>query len=152
MHKPRHIQWCEILRNTEWRIIRKQALTKPCVVSCLSPRRYSTKEAPLKYDTIQILVTTVFSATLHRNKLTLEEACTHKIGKMKYVTANSKKKSFHQEAKESFNCCQISYKDFNLFSQKLNYSPYTPEKRSMPGVPMKPTQCASQFVLCLFEF
>lgn len=70
---------------------------------------------------------------LHRNKLILEEVCTHEMGKMKCITSTQKKKrerevSFHQEAKASFNCSKISYKDFNLSSQKLNYGPYTPEK------------------------
>lgn len=118
----------------------------------LSQRRYITKEAPLKSDTIEIHFTTVFSATLHRNKLTLEEACTHKIGKMKYVTSNSKKrKVFIKHPKNHLIAVRFPTR-ISFSPQKLNYSPYTPEKRSMPGAAMKPTQCASQIVLCLFEF
>jgi hypothetical protein len=57
-----------------------------------------------------------------------KEAHTLARSKMKCIASDSKKKSFHQEAKESFNCCNISYKDFSLTSQKMNYSPCTPEK------------------------
>ena len=106
-------------------------------MSCLSLRRYITKKNSLKYDIMEVLLTQCLSLLFRGASLSWKEAHTLVKSKMKCIASNSKKKSFHQGAKESSNCCTISHKDFNLTSQKMNYSPCTPKEWGTPGAAMK---------------